>query len=265
MLRRLPPTVARSPRTGSLADHSGVTNRPSVTIAQQAVTINLTCRLQRAQKPGVALPVVEVTREGLPPSARVSASHPPIVFPRSHPARLVLGTAPLQLRQPCLHTAQFRLHLHARSIDRSSARCCWPGLWCLFSMRLGLLRRVFHRFLLIGDGTVRPACHLTTVDRVTVSSGEEDVADVGTGKNSAGMALRMQKKLLGMTIKSKGAVKNFVDENTGELLDNLFDLAVLELDDTKMAKKVLKDLIKLIVKLGLLYSKNQLNDVELGA
>lgn len=79
------------------------------------------------------------------------------------------------------------------------------------------------------------------------------------------MALRMQKKLLGMTIKSKGAVKNFVDENTGLLLDNLYDLALLELDDTKMAKKVLKDLIKLIVKLGLLYTKNQLNDKELAA
>lgn len=41
------------------------------------------------------------------------------------------------------------------------------------------------------------------------------MAGVGEKKNSAGIALRMQKKLLGMTIKSKGAVKNFVDENTG--------------------------------------------------
>lgn len=49
----------------------------------------------------------------------------------------------------------------------------------------------------------------------------------------------------------------------GELLDHVYDLAVLDLQNVKVAKKLLKDLIKMIVKLGLLYRHNQFNEAEL--
>jgi len=77
------------------------------------------------------------------------------------------------------------------------------------------------------------------------------------------MALRVQKKLLGMTLKSKESIKSHIDDNTGVLLDKLYDVAYLKLGDKKAAKKVLKDLIKIVVKLGLLYQKGQFNSKEL--
>ena len=58
--------------------------------------------------------------------------------------------------------------------------------------------------------------------RLAVSSDEDDV-DVGgaDGAPAKGMsktlALRMQKKLMGMTVKSKEAAKNFIDDDMGEL------------------------------------------------
>ena len=54
------------------------------------------------------------------------------------------------------------------------------------------------------------------------------------------MALRLQKKMLGMTVKSKEKVKSYIDETTGELLDHLYDFAALDSGDEKTAKKVLK-------------------------
>jgi acetylornithine deacetylase/succinyl-diaminopimelate desuccinylase-like protein len=65
-------------------------------------------------------------------------------------------------------------------------------------------------------------------------------------------------------------------------LDNLYDLALRELGEKKAAKKILKvchldvvmvgltptwlqDLVKIVVKLALLYQKSQFNQKELGA
>ena len=50
----------------------------------------------------------------------------------------------------------------------------------------------------------------------------------------------------------------------GELLDALNDIALKYSGETKVAKKQMKDLIKIAVKLGLLYRHNQFNDAELG-
>eukprot|EP00045_Choanoeca_perplexa_P005693 m.47885 g.47885 ORF g.47885 m.47885 type:complete len:198 (-) comp13248_c0_seq1:73-666(-) len=80
---------------------------------------------------------------------------------------------------------------------------------------------------------------------------------------SKSLALRFQKKFAGMTMKSKESIKNYIDDNTAELLDNLYDLALRELGEKKAAKKVLKDLVKIVVKLALLYQKSQFNQKEL--
>ncbi len=48
----------------------------------------------------------------------------------------------------------------------------------------------------------------------TVSS-DEEIEQEEVGMKSQSLALRFQKKFLGMTIKSKDAVKSFVDDNTG--------------------------------------------------
>eukprot|EP00043_Microstomoeca_roanoka_P016972 m.175982 g.175982 ORF g.175982 m.175982 type:complete len:198 (-) comp16552_c14_seq1:399-992(-) len=95
-------------------------------------------------------------------------------------------------------------------------------------------------------------------------SSDEEIDEVQvTGGRSKSIALRLQKKLLGMTVKSKEQVKGYIDDNTGELLDHLYEFAVRESGDDKVAKKVIKDLIKILVKLGLLFNKSQFNSKEL--
>ena len=63
----------------------------------------------------------------------------------------------------------------------------------------------------------RAACSLRAV------SSDEDDVDMGGGADGApakgmskSLGLRMQKKLMGMTVKSKEAAKNFIDDDMGE-------------------------------------------------
>ncbi|EGD78663.1 hypothetical protein PTSG_01642 [Salpingoeca rosetta] len=94
-------------------------------------------------------------------------------------------------------------------------------------------------------------------------SSDEEIEDVPEKAPSKSIALRMQKKMLGMTVKSKERVKGYIDETTSELLDHMYDFAKADTGDEKVAKKVIKDMIKILVKLGLLLSKNQFSGKEL--
>eukprot|EP00039_Didymoeca_costata_P018843 m.335217 g.335217 ORF g.335217 m.335217 type:complete len:196 (-) comp17538_c0_seq1:88-675(-) len=96
-----------------------------------------------------------------------------------------------------------------------------------------------------------------------MSSDEED--DVGAPEKgmSKSLALRVQKKMLGMTLKSKDAAKHMIDDDSGALLDTLHALALKYSGDIKVAKKMIKDLVKISVKLGLLYKHNQFSKSEL--
>lgn len=99
-----------------------------------------------------------------------------------------------------------------------------------------------------------------------MSSDEEDTAADG-GAPSKGMSmnigLRVQKKLMGMSVKSKEAAKKFIDDETGAFLDVFYELNLKYTEDVKRSKKILKDMIKLAVKVGLLYRHNQFSDDEL--
>eukprot|EP00040_Diaphanoeca_grandis_P040037 m.261027 g.261027 ORF g.261027 m.261027 type:complete len:195 (+) comp41138_c0_seq1:102-686(+) len=95
-----------------------------------------------------------------------------------------------------------------------------------------------------------------------MSSDEEDAAPLEKG-DSKSLSLRIQKKMLGMTLKSTASAKHLVDETSGELLDTLHDIALKFSGSTKIAKKQLKDLIKIAVKFGLLYRHSQFNSEEL--
>jgi hypothetical protein len=80
--------------------------------------------------------------------------------------------------------------------------------------------------------------------------------------NSKQLGLRIQKKVLGK-ITTKAVVKSFVDENLAKLLDTLHLIMKLEFGDTKKADKVIKNLIKITIKIGLLYKNRQFNPEEL--
>eukprot|EP00037_Helgoeca_nana_P016388 m.154297 g.154297 ORF g.154297 m.154297 type:complete len:200 (-) comp23499_c1_seq1:45-644(-) len=98
------------------------------------------------------------------------------------------------------------------------------------------------------------------------SDEEDDVVEAG-GAPAKGMSktigLRVQKKLMGMGVKSKEAAKHFIDDESGAFLDVFYELQVKYTGDVKKSKKVLKDMIKISVKLGLLYRHNQFSEAEL--
>jgi len=73
--------------------------------------------------------------------------------------------------------------------------------------------------------------------------------------------MQIQKKVFGK-IATKGVVKALIDDDSGILLDALHKLAAKEMD-SKRAQKLVKDLIKIAVKVGLLYRNHQFNDAEL--
>ena len=79
--------------------------------------------------------------------------------------------------------------------------------------------------------------------------------------DSKGLGLRAQKKLLGKMANKKIA-KSFIDDTSGRLLDNLYRVAK-EYADKKTAEKVMKDLIKTVIKIGILYRNNQFSTEEI--
>ncbi|XP_065836403.1 tumor necrosis factor alpha-induced protein 8-like [Oscarella lobularis] len=84
----------------------------------------------------------------------------------------------------------------------------------------------------------------------------------GKNFNSRSLGLRMQKKILGKMATKKMA-KAFIDEDEGALLDALQVLALREIDVERKAKKIVKNVIKIAIKLALLYRNDQFNADEL--
>lgn len=84
---------------------------------------------------------------------------------------------------------------------------------------------------------------------------------VASGFSSRGLGLRIQKKIAGK-LSTKSVAKTFIDDTTSKLLDTMHDILAKEFD-TKKADKVVKNLIKVTVKVGILYKNHQFNDEEI--
>ena len=80
--------------------------------------------------------------------------------------------------------------------------------------------------------------------------------------NSRSLGLRIQKKVYGK-FSNKTVAKQFIDDDMGALLDTLHTILKAELGDSKKADKVIKNMIKITVKIGLLYKNKQFNAEEL--
>lgn len=93
------------------------------------------------------------------------------------------------------------------------------------------------------------------------SSFPPSVADGGRF-SSKQLGLRIQKKVVGK-FANKAIAKAFIDEDLGSLLDTLYNILNKEMKDSKKANKVIKNIIKITVKIGLLYKNNQFNDEEI--
>ena len=78
--------------------------------------------------------------------------------------------------------------------------------------------------------------------------------------DSRSLGLRAQKKLAGK-LASKKIAKQFIDDTSGRLLDNIYK-AAKEYFDKKTAEKAIKHLIKTVIKIGILYRNDQFNAEE---
>ena len=81
------------------------------------------------------------------------------------------------------------------------------------------------------------------------------------GFSSKNIGLRIQKKVIGK-FSTKSVAKAFIDDDFGRLLDILHSILREEFD-SKKADKIIKNLIKVTVKIGLLFKNNQFNQDEL--
>jgi hypothetical protein len=82
-----------------------------------------------------------------------------------------------------------------------------------------------------------------------------------SGFSSKSLGVQIQKKVA-TKLASKDMVKHFIDDELGTVLDIMYQVAAQE-TDSKKAQKLIKDLIKIIVKLGVLYRNNQFSPEEL--
>ncbi|KAI1886025.1 hypothetical protein AGOR_G00209790 [Albula goreensis] len=80
--------------------------------------------------------------------------------------------------------------------------------------------------------------------------------------SSKDMAMKAQKKILSH-MASKSVVQMFIDDTTSEILDELYRVSKEYTGNRTEAQKVIKDLIKITVKIGVLFRHNRFNEEEL--
>lgn len=81
--------------------------------------------------------------------------------------------------------------------------------------------------------------------------------------NSKDMAMKAQKKILS-SMATKSSVQMFIDDTTSEILDELYRVSKEYSGNKSEAQKVIKDLIKIAVKIGVLFRNNRFNTEEMG-
>ncbi|KAI8114895.1 tumor necrosis factor alpha-induced protein 8-like protein isoform X1 [Lucilia sericata] len=79
---------------------------------------------------------------------------------------------------------------------------------------------------------------------------------------SRDIGLRAQKKILSR-MATKNIAKTFIDGTTASLLDNLYRLCKLHSGNKVKAEKIIKNIIKIVIKIGVLHRNNQFNAEEL--
>jgi len=91
---------------------------------------------------------------------------------------------------------------------------------------------------------------------------DENNNNTSSFTNSQSLALRLQKNIASK-MSTKSVAKIFIDEPTGRILDNLYKLVKEYTKSKKQAETILNNIIKIIIKIGLLYKNEQLTDQEL--
>ncbi|XP_063244431.1 protein salivary glands marred isoform X2 [Bacillus rossius redtenbacheri] len=82
------------------------------------------------------------------------------------------------------------------------------------------------------------------------------------GFKARDIGLRAQKKILGR-MANKNIAKVFIDDTTSSLLDNVYRLSKAYTGSKKEAEKLVKNVIKIVIKIGVLYRNGQFSAEEL--
>lgn len=80
--------------------------------------------------------------------------------------------------------------------------------------------------------------------------------------NSKNLAVQAQKKILGKMV-SKSIATTLIDDTSSDVLDELYRVTKEYTHNKKEAEKIIKNLIKTVIKLAILYRNNQFNQDEL--
>ncbi|XP_053128368.1 tumor necrosis factor alpha-induced protein 8-like protein 3 isoform X2 [Hemicordylus capensis] len=80
--------------------------------------------------------------------------------------------------------------------------------------------------------------------------------------SSKSLALQAQKKILSK-MATKTVANMLIDDTSSEIFDELYRVMIEHLKNKKEAHKIMKDLIKVAIKIGILYRHNQFNAEEL--
>ncbi|XP_030787189.1 tumor necrosis factor alpha-induced protein 8-like protein 3 isoform X1 [Rhinopithecus roxellana] len=80
--------------------------------------------------------------------------------------------------------------------------------------------------------------------------------------SSKSLALQAQKKILSK-IASKTVANMLIDDTSSEIFDELYKVTKEHTHNKKEAHKIMKDLIKVAIKIGILYRNNQFSQEEL--
>uniref|UniRef100_A0A4X1SWX9 TNF alpha induced protein 8 like 3 n=1 Tax=Sus scrofa TaxID=9823 RepID=A0A4X1SWX9_PIG len=100
--------------------------------------------------------------------------------------------------------------------------------------------------------------------RVRNRTGPVSLAGAGAGPDvfsSKSLALQAQKKILSK-IASKTVANMLIDDTSSEIFDELYKVTKEHTHSKKEAHKIMKDLIKVAIKIGILYRNNQFSQEE---
>ncbi|KAK3876418.1 hypothetical protein Pmani_024683 [Petrolisthes manimaculis] len=85
---------------------------------------------------------------------------------------------------------------------------------------------------------------------------------MGDSFRARDISLKAQKKLLSK-MSNKNIAKNFIDDTLASLLDNVYTLAKTYTGNKKEAEKIVKNIIKIVVKINILYRNDQFSADDL--
>ncbi|GAA6103589.1 tumor necrosis factor, alpha-induced protein 8-like protein 2 B [Tachysurus ichikawai] len=80
--------------------------------------------------------------------------------------------------------------------------------------------------------------------------------------SSRDLAMKAQKKLLS-NMANKSVVQMFIDDTSSEILDELYRVSKEYTGNRAEAQKVIKDLVKIVVKIAVLFKHNRFSEEEL--